>query len=272
MRKAAFEPENLPTSPGESPGAFGSISREVALGKYVGLLMRTSFVLAPRLLAVLLLLLASCASEGTALGTEIIEAPGATGDGTRDPTLAINGVRGAGLGSGSLDVYSLGPGADAFVVIGFDGQRFPDEAGAELVVFENAFEIGAGPYRFMDPVVVEVSTDGATFVAFPHAYSAPDPSQWSADPTHWQGFAGITPVLLNEDEMPGDPFDAMASGGDAFDLSDLPAGAESDRIRLEGFAFVRLTSARRFQDPNTGAPYPRDPVSDGPDIDGLYAR
>lgn len=202
----------------------------------------------------------------------MLEAPGATGVGTRDPSSAINGVRGAGLGSGSLDVYSLGAGEDAFLVLGFDGARFPDEEGDELVVFENAFQIGEGPFRFMDPVVVEVSVDGVDYVAFPHAYSAPDPTQWSADPDHWQGFAGITPVLLDEDEMPGDPFDAVASGGDAFDLSDLGEGPEADRVRSEGFSFVRLTSARRFDDPNTGAPFPRDPVSDGPDIDGVYAR
>jgi len=220
-----------------------------------------------------LLVLTGCASGADPiLGTEIIEAPGAAGEGTRDPMRAINGVRGAGLGSGSFDVYSLGAGEDAFLVIGFGGQRFPDEEGAELVVFENAFQIGEGPFRFMDPIVVEVSVDGVTFVAFPHDYSAPDPTQWSADPTHWHGFGGITPVLLNEDEMPGDPFDTMASGGDAFDLAELPDGADSYRIRSEGFAFVRLTSARRMQDPNTGAPYPRDPVSDGPDIDGVYAR
>lgn len=231
--------------------------------------MRTLYVLT----AALLPLLPGCAREGApVLGAEILEAPGASGEGTGDPSRAINGVRGAGLRAGSLDVYSLGAGADAFVVMGFGGQRFPDEEGAELVVFENAFEIGEGPFRFMDPVVVEVSIDGVSFVAFPHHYTAPDPTQWSADPSHWHGFAGITPVLLHEEEMPGDPFDSVAAGGDAFDLADLPDGADSDRIRTEGFSFVRLTSARRFEDPNTHAPYPRDPVSDGPDIDGVYAR
>lgn len=229
--------------------------------------MRTSSVL------LVLLVVAGCAGQrAPVLGTEIILAPGATGEGTRDPARATNGVRGAGLREGSLDVYSLGPGADALLVIGFGGQRFPDGEGDELAVFENAFQIGEGPFRFMDPVLVEVSADGETFVAFPHDYTAPDPTQWSADPDHWHGFAGLTPVLLHEEEMPGDPFDAAAAGGDAFDLADLPPGPEAERIRAEGFAFVRLTSARRVEDPNTGAPYPRDPVSDGPDIDGVYAR
>ncbi len=229
--------------------------------------MRTS------VLWLVLPILSGCASESVpVVGREIIEAPGATNEGTRDPVRAINGVRGAGRTAGSLDVYSLGPGEDAFVVIGFDGQRFEDDEGPELAVFENAFEIGAGPFRFMDPVVVEVSVDGETFVTFPHDYRAPDPTQWSADPSHWRGFAGITPVLLHEEEMPGDPFDPVASGGDVFDLADLPEGPEADRVRREGFGYVRLSSARRFLDPNTGAPYPRDPVSDGPDIDGVYAR
>lgn len=198
------------------------------------------------------------------------EAPGATGTGRGDPMLAVNGVRGAGLHAGSLDVYSLGPGEDAWLSLELGGV-LRDGPGDELVVFENPFLIAGGPRRFMDPIVVEVSSDGARWVAFPHAYGAPDPTRYSNDPAHWVGFAGITPVLLNEDEGLADPFDAEAAGGDAFDLAALP-GPEGEAMRAAGVRFVRLVSARLATNPDTGLPYPHDAVSDGPDIDGVYVR
>lgn len=228
---------------------------------------RFAFLLVPSIAAC-----APGAAPGPHLADELVAAPGATGEGTRDPAHAMDGVRGAGTHAGSFDVYSLSPGDDATLTLGFSGARIVDGPGAELVVFENPFVIGDGPFRFMDPVLVEVSRDGETWLAFPHAFDAPDPTRWSPDPRHWHGFAGITPVLLHEEDAPGDPFDAEAAGGDAFDLSDLGADAEADAIRSEGFAYVRLTSARLVIDPATGAPFPHDAASDGPDIDGVYAR
>lgn len=195
----------------------------------------------------------------------VAAAPGATYVGRGDPALATNGVRGAGEHAGSLDVYSLPSGEDARLELAVPGVLI-DESGPEIVVFENPFVIGGGPARFMDPMVVEVSSDGETWVAFPHEYACADETRYTTDPAAWRGFAGVTPVLLDEDDAPGDPFDPLAAGGDAFDLADLPAEAR------DGVRYVRLVSARVRTNPDTGAPFPHDPLSDGPDVDGVYVR
>lgn len=227
---------------------------------------------APRVLCCLSLVGCAPPSSVARLADEIIEAPGATGEGTGDPLRAVDGVRGAGEYAGSFDVYSLGRGDDAYLVLGFSGGVVLDGPGAELVVFENPFRIAGSSNRFMDPLVVEVSTDGVLWVAFPHDYLAPDETRFSYDPSHWQGFAGIAPVLLHEEDRPGDPFDSLAAGGDPFDLASLGESSEAQAIRAEGFRYVRLTSARIVLNPDTGLPFPQDLVSDGPDIDGVYAR
>lgn len=226
--------------------------------------------LPPRASLVLCSFLFGCApAGGPTLVDAVLDAPGATGSGRGDPSFAVNGVRGAGPHAGSLDVYSFAPGEDAWLSLDVGGV-VRDGPGAELVVFENPFLIAGGPRRFMDPIVVEVSSDGAQWVAFPHEYGAPDEARYSNDPAHWVGFAGITPVFLNEDEAPGDPFDA-AAGGDLFDLAAL-TGPEGEALRANGVRFVRLVSARLVTNPDTGLPFPHDPISDGPDVDGVYAR
>lgn len=223
--------------------------------------------------------LAGCGTPGEASPAParldvVVDAPGATGEGFGDPARATNGVRGAGPTQGSFDVYSLDYATRPHLVLGVAGGRVVRNGeGADLVVFENAFRSGEGEGHFMDPIVVAVSRDGTTFVDLPHQYLAPDPSEYSTDPDHWQGFAGITPVLLHEEDAPADPFDPIAAGGDAFDLDALPLdGGEAEAIRGEGFRYVRLTSAAIEIDPRTGARHPRDPVSTGADVDGVYVR
>lgn len=205
---------------------------------------------------------------------EVLEAPGHTGEGTRDAGRAVNGARGGGPRRGGLDVFSLGleRGVDDILVVGWSDRALVDGPGVDLVVFENPFDVSEG-YRFLDPVVVEVSADGERFVAFPHAYLADDPSAWSGDAADWQGFAGLEPVLLHEEDNPVDPFDPEAAGGDGFDLADLPADDPlTEEILARGVRAVRLTSAAALDDPQTGLAWPRDPVSDGADIDAVYGR
>ncbi len=219
-----------------------------------------------------LVLAAGCAgAEGdppvAALATEILDAPGASDAPFHDPALAVNGVRGAGLSAGSTDVFSLAvDGPEASLTLGWDGDRVVDGPGVDLVVYENPFAYPGGV--FLDPVVVELSSDGLRWVAFPHA----GPPAYVPDPAAWEGFAGLTPVLLHEEEHPTDPLDTSVSGGDGFDLADLPDTAEARRIRSRGACCVRLWSASAWEDPDTGAPYPLDPTSNGADIDGVYGR
>lgn len=223
----------------------------------------------------ILLALVACAEPvsgpaGRPLADLVVDAPGHTGEGLRDAARVVNGVRGGGRWQGGTDVFSLGldPGEDT-VVLGFSGGAAVDVEGPDLAVFENPFEVRGGGW-FVDPVVVEVSADCEAFVAFPH-HREGDPAAWDPDPATWPGFAGLGPVLLHEEEHPVDPLSPEA-GGDRFDLADLdPADPAAAAVRAEGAACVRLTSAAARVDPETGLLFPKDPISDGADLDGVYA-
>ena len=199
----------------------------------------------------------------------VVDAPGHTGEGFHDAALATNGVRGKGPTQGGTDVFSLGLDleTDAWMVLSWSAGAVFDGPGPDLAVFENPFDHTSG--RFFDPVVVEVSADGETWVAFEHDYAG---DGWTSDPALWVGFAGLTPVLLNEDTNPVDPFNAEAAGGDAFDLADLPNSPEADDVLDQGVWFVRLTSAGALINPATDGLYPNDPIANGADIDGVYGR
>lgn len=207
------------------------------------------------------------------LADTVVAAPGATGTGFGDPNKAIDGVHGAGAHLGSADVFSLGykPGVNDSITLAWANGRLQNGPGADLVVFENPFVFGDGV--FMDLIVVEVSIDGAEFRPIAHDYVAADPTVYSSDPSLWHGFAGRTPVLLNADTNPVDPFDATAAGGDPLDLDDVVGDDDVARaIRAGGANFVRLVSASTQIDPHTGAVYPHDGFANGPDIDGMYGR
>ncbi|HUT78618.1 MAG TPA: LIC_13355 family lipoprotein [Polyangia bacterium] len=212
-------------------------------------------------------------SGPAAFADEVVDAPGATGEGSGDANNAVNGVRGGGQFAGGTDVFSLGceVGVDNTIVLGWSGTRFWDGPGADLAVFENAFEYQGA--NFMDQVIVEVSADGESWVALPHDYVHADETVYSTDPLMWPGFAGVTPVLLHEEDNPVDPFDPALAGGDHFDLADLPAeDPVTQQIMASGGLHVRLVTAPSRTNPDTGEPYLRDAISNGADIDGVYAR
>ena len=188
---------------------------------------------------------------------------------------ALNGVHGAGANGGSQDVLSLGfkVGTDDMVVLSWSQGRVQNGPGTDFVVFENAFLISGGPNVFMDHVIVELSVDAEQWVTYPHDYLAEDETAYSANPEDWQGFAGVTPVLLNEDTMRVDPFDAQLAGGDHFDLDNLTGDDPlSEQIREDGFVYMRLVAAPTRVNPDTGDVFVRDAASNGADIDGVYVR
>lgn len=223
------------------------------------------------------LILLGCAEEvdpklladGPAWADVVLDAPGADPDEPfGDPTLAVNGARGSGPTAGGMDVYSLRlDDRRPHVVVGWSGRVIVDGPGADLVVFENAFDIASGG-RFMDPTVVSVSADGETFAAFPHATGM---IEATSDPADWIGFAGVTPTQLHVDHVDGPTADDPSSGGDRFDLADLPDGPVRDAVLRDGVLAVRLEGAGRVEDPATGDTFPTDPVANGPDIDAVYA-
>lgn len=219
-------------------------------------------------------LLTDAPAENVRLADTVVDAPGATGSGFLNSTRAINGVRGAGSRSGSLDVFSLGytPGGNDHITLAWSHGRLQNGPGADLAVFENPFLINGGGV-FMDLIIVEVSLDGIEFRALAHDYTATDPTVYQRNPALWSGFAGRTPVLLNVDTNPVAPFNATAAGGDQFDLDTVVGDdAVAQSIRTDGVRFVRLTSAPARINPDTGAAYVHDGASNGADIDGAYGR
>lgn len=209
----------------------------------------------------------------TPIMDEVIESPGATFDGTGDPANATNGVRGGGATTGGTDIFSIGISTDRWLVLRVSDHSVQNGPGPDLVVFENAFNYGDDGV-FMDQTVVQVSRDGMTWVTFPFDYIAADETTYSTAPGDWSGFAGISPVLLNQDTAPdANPFDAATAGGDRFDLDDLPE-TDPDALAIinHGFTYIRLLAAAAVLNLDTDAPFAHDPIANGPDIDGIAVR
>ncbi|MEZ4371399.1 MAG: hypothetical protein R3B07_11270 [Polyangiaceae bacterium] len=133
------------------------------------------------------------------------------------PQNVLGPPRGGGCCGGSLDVVSLGIGG--WVVLEL-GDTVVDGPGADLLVFENAFEYGTGQI-FAEPGSVAVSADGVTWWEFP----------CSASEAPWGQCAGTHPVYANVDENDVDPTDPATAGGDAYDLSDVGL-AEARYVRI----------------------------------------
>jgi hypothetical protein len=203
----------------------------------------------------------------------VVDAPGAGTSGFADPTNAVNGVHGGGAGNGSVDVYSLAylPAANQSITLGWTHGRLANGPGDDLAIFENPFELADG--TFMDLIVVEVSRDGEHWRELAHHYDTADETVYVRDAAAWVGFAGKTPVLLDTSTNPVDPFDHAAAGGDAFDLDSVVGDDdEAAAIRADGVTQVRLWTAPAKTNPDTGAPYVHDAISNGADIDGMFGR
>jgi hypothetical protein len=211
-------------------------------------------------------------ATGVKLADMVVDAPGASGTGTGDPMRAVNGVRGGGSDAGGTDVYSMGYGANHSITLAWSAGKLANGPGADFVVFENPFD-EAGGGVFMDLIIVEVSRDGTTWRALPYHYDNAIKNVYQPDPALWVGFAGRTPVLLNADTNPVDPFDPAAAGGDSFDLDDVSGSdTEAAAIRTDGVSYVRLTTAPSQINPDTNAVYVHDSLANGADIDGMYGR
>ncbi len=218
----------------------------------------------------------------------VTSAPNHTGSGFQDKTKSINGVRGAGLSSGSGDVFSLtATGTNASMVLEWSGKRVLNGSGIDFIVFENAFQYNSNPSTvFMEAVIVEVSDDNVSYCGFSPDYTFSPETTYSTNPTHWKRFAGITPVIYNIETnifSGNDLYDTTKTGGDGFDLDNLSATNDynigcnttlRDKIKSEGFVYLRLTAATARTNADTGANFLQDTgaFSGGPDIDGVIAR
>lgn len=230
---------------------------------------------------------------GVYVADTVVSAPGNTASGFYDANKAVNGIRGTGTASGSLDVFSLdNSGSSASIVLSWAGKKIKNGTGTDFIVYENAFyQSGNSNQRFMDLMFVEVSVDGVSYCGFAPDYTASPETNYSNNPAYWQRFAGKNPVLYNVDsnnltatqlfqdnDANGEP---DLGGGDPYDLDNLSAdnsfsiGCSTtlrNDIIANGFRYLRLIPAARRINPDTGAAFVTDSASFGPDIDGAVAR
>src|SRR5262245_13674551 len=180
--------------------------------------------------------LAPPARAQSPFATQVVSFQQGTGGGIFVTQNILGGPLGGGLGAGSLDVLTLGEGGN--VVLGFD-VALRDGPGADLAVFENGFQFGAGNV-FAEVAFVEVSTNGADFARFPSDYGPP--AGGGTPIGTWEGLAGGTPVVANVSTDPDSPFDPVTAGGEAFDFADLASDplVVGGQVDLQGIHFVRL--------------------------------
>jgi hypothetical protein len=132
--------------------------------------------------------------------------PGAGYGQERFPEIVYGPPHGGGDHGGSTDVLSLG--TDGAIVVGFGGNSIVDGAGADFIVFENAFLSGGKPFKEL--AAISVSEDGTTWTAFP----------CKQDTLPYDGCAGWHPVYANPSNSIS-PSDPAAAGGDVFDLATI---------------------------------------------------
>lgn len=190
---------------------------------------------------------AFCAAAGpfvsaqSPYATQVVSYTQGTGGGIFLTDNVLGGPRGAGLGSGSLHVLTIGAGGS--LTLGFD-VTICDGPGADFTAFENGFLFGPvfGGSVFAECAFVEVSTNGVDFARFPVKYYAP-----TANGTPMGSLAGLCggmPVLANVLTNTISPFDPVVSGGESFDLADLA----QDPLVVAGVVDLQAIHFIRFAD------------------------
>ncbi len=156
---------------------------------------------------------------------EVVEfQPGSgAGYGEQDfPEVVLGPPGGGSATAGSLDVLSLGHEGE--IILGFGDRRIVEGPGVDFVVFENPFWPASEPDDvYAELGEVSVSEDGETWHRFECDYEpeAPPP---------YEGCAGWTPTFDYDWTKEG-PLNPEATGGDGFDLSEVP---------IEEARFVRI--------------------------------
>ncbi|TGK95296.1 LIC_13355 family lipoprotein [Leptospira brenneri] len=228
--------------------------------------------------------------KGVWLADTVTSAPGHTGSGIGNSNNAVNGVRGVGISGGGTDVFSLYYTlANDHIILEWAGHKIKNGPGIDFIVFENAFKVSNPNTYFMDIIIVELSNDMVNWCGFNPNYIFSPETSYSKIPSDWPRFAGRNAVLFNETTKnfgydPDLVFDTANSGGDGFDLDELSdvsntAGGSGCTVSLRdelkaGFTYIRLSSASsvRWKNPDTNLAFVKEAISNGPDIDGVYAR
>lgn len=249
--------------------------------------------------------------DGVHLADTVTKAPGATGTGFGDAQRAVSGICGAGESSGSVhSVYPLqSDNGDKYMILEWSGRRVLPESSpgkSDFIVFENSFRYGN--QYMMEPIIVEVTAaepaanndfSNVVWCGWQPDYTGekangdPDPDHPDRNlPENWERFAGLMPVLFNQDSnrLGDDPnriMDPDQAGGNGFNLDDASfacynSDAERDNcdtsgdcgnmeteIQDDGFVYMRLTTAHS-RDP-VAFPMPDGSFDMTADIDGVIA-
>jgi hypothetical protein len=169
---------------------------------------------------------------------------------SQNPAIALGPPSGRGRDDYSREVVSLharstedaeaGSRYGGTIILKFNDNIVVNDSGVDFTVFENASYPNAGTERWMEPAVVAVSQDGEDWREFPFSYSYrydegnDDGINFSNPYSYQYGFAGISPVFSNQNYP--DPTNPAVSGGDSFDLDDLPGRP------FTWIQYVRITS------------------------------
>lgn len=189
--------------------------------------------------AVLCAAAAPSLSAQSLFATQVVSFNQGTGGGVFTTNNILGAPTGGGLGSGSLNVLTLGDAGS--VTLGFD-VVIRNGPGADFAAFENGFLTGPvlGGSVFSECAFAEVSSNGTDFARFPTSYK---PQTANATPMgSLGGLCGGTPVLTHATSNSISPFDPAASGGDAFDLEELAQHplVVGGQVDLQAIRFVRL--------------------------------
>ncbi|HVY28607.1 MAG TPA: hypothetical protein VHB79_18755 [Polyangiaceae bacterium] len=196
------------------------------------------------------LLLAGCGSSTPATNEEAPYAVSvesfSEGDGAgfgqdKLPEIVLGPPHGKGTSLGSLDVVSLGSGGE--IVLGFGSQTITDGAGADFVVFENAFwPNGDASAVYAELGEVSVSDDGKDWETF----SCDTQGDGKG---HFPGCAGWSPTLEYDTKLV--PLDPEQTGGDAFDLAD---------VGLRSARFVKIRDLKTLEPAGTSSGFDLDAI------------
>ena len=175
--------------------------------------------------------------------------PGCFGCGSI-PQFVLGGPLGGGEFVNGTNVVSLGAEVASqagggvhggSITLEFTDNIVVDGPGADFTVFENAIRFTGTDLYFVEPAVVEVSADGVHFYRFPfdfvEHFDASGELNLENPFCYAKGFAGVRPVYSNV-AVPSAPLstNSALSGGDQFDLRDLPGQP------LTWVRFIRLTA------------------------------
>ncbi len=164
------------------------------------------------------------------------------------PQIVLGPPQGKGEYGGSTDAVSIGAKINdsngkegpygGSITLKFNDNIVFNGPGADFTIFENAFRLSGTDDYFVEPAVIEVSVDGIHFYRFPFDFVPHYDSNGALNLfnpfCYAKGFAGTHPVYSNNNSP--SPLNTVLSGGDSFDLNDLP-GAPLSWIR-----FIRITS------------------------------